>query len=348
MNIKYLQECIEGFSEFKILGKTMKKDEAICHIMGFVCCEGRMKLMALEYDADFLQRCEDAEINEINGLTERRNTNRDCLRNDHRSSPAVFLESVSGVSLGGIELEVTGSEKSRCNMEDWKAAVILTGFLRNGWNPDGIDYQRIDNLFLSILEFAGDFPSIPDFGDSQGLQLVFRSESISYPVEQPFLLEIEAEYRDKLWFVNKEGGERHWIQISRVYLYDVWAEMEKVFDAPQWKEQFTPEEIMQRKEEFYTRISEICPKGMLFPLVEYECGDNITLQFHSRTWLDREPLHTGSSVGFIVRPDEKTGVLGLPLKACIIQEPMGAETDTIDVELSSFSILHKADDITIE
>lgn len=348
MNIKYLQECIEGFSEFKILGKTMKKDEAICHIMGFVRCEGQMKLMALEYDADFVQRCEDAEINEINGLTERRNTNRDHLRNDHRISPAGFLESVSKVSLGDIELEVKGSEKSRCNMQDWKVAVILTGFLRNGWDPEGIDYQHIDNLFLSILEFDGDFPSIPDFGDSQVLKLVFRSESISYPAEQPFLFKIEADYRDKLWFVNKEGGERHWMQINRVYLYDIWTEMEKVFDAPQLKEQITPEEIMKRKEEFDAKLSEICPKGMLFPLIEYECEDNITLQFYSRPWLDREPFHRGSSVGFIVRPDEKTGILGLPLKACIIQEPMALETDIIEVELFSFSVLHKADDVTIK
>jgi hypothetical protein len=53
--------------------------------------------------------------------------------------------------------------------------------------------------------------------------------------------------------------------------------------------------------------------------IEYECEEDIALQFHSKAWLDTTAADNNFCIGFI-KSDEKTGVLGLPLKTAIIYE----------------------------
>ncbi len=220
-------------------------------------------------------------------------------------------------------------------------------FLRLGWDPTGIDYQNIDNLFFTRVEFAGEFDSIPNLEENPMMKFITRLEHTSYLVEQPVTLLVGAQYQDKLWFRDLQSGEKHWVQINRVYLCDLWADMLKNFDDPHLKEQFTPEELNERKADFESRFSEICPRGMRFPVIEYECEEGLMLQFYSKTWLDAEPEFKSSSMGFIIRSDEKSGILGFPLKAALIQEPMPENTDSIESELFWYNKCEKSDDVII-
>lgn len=44
------------------------------------------------------------------------------------------------------------------------------------------------------------------------------------------------------------------------------------------------EELVQMRLDFENKLLEICPKGMYFPVIEYECEEDISLQFYSKAF----------------------------------------------------------------
>jgi hypothetical protein len=96
----------------------------------------------------------------------------------------------------------------------------------------------------------------------------------------------------------------------------------------------TKEQIDEAKRNIEKSFIDVCPKGMYYPVIEYESEDDISLEFHTKKFLDSKPVHHGNgSVGFIIRPDIPTGILGMKLKAAIIQEPVLGSTEIIEAEL---------------
>lgn len=71
------------------------------------------------------------------------------------------------------------------------------------------------------------------------------------------------------------------------------------------------------------------------------------MQFYSRAFLDAQPLNKGSSMGFLIRPDQPTGILGLKLKAIAIQEPVPANTGVIEAELFQYTRIISGGDIIL-
>ena len=120
-----------------------------------------------------------------------------------------------------------------------------------------------------------------------------------------------------------------------------------MFDNPRMIEQFSPEELARNKSQFEERFSKMCPKGMSYPVVEYECEEEISLQFYSKRWLEAEPIHNNSAMGFLIKPDEPTGELGMKLKAAVIQEPVAANTASLEAELFQYHRIGKPEDIVI-
>lgn len=86
---------------------------------------------------------------------------------------------------------------------------------------------------------------------------------------------------------------------------------------------------------------------MYYPIVEYECEDYISLEFHTKKHLESKPVHTNSSIGFRVGTDKPTGVLGMKLRAAIIQDPVAADMDIIEAELFKYHKTTIPDDIII-
>ena len=86
---------------------------------------------------------------------------------------------------------------------------------------------------------------------------------------------------------------------------------------------------------------------MYFPVIEYECEESISLQFYSKAYLDAKPAHVGV-MGFMIRPDQPTGILGLKLKSTIIQEPVLAETLEIEAELFQYNHIINGEDIVFK
>lgn len=347
MNIGYLHETLASITEVKPLGKTAETDGVLYHVIGLVRYGEILKLAVLQYDEKFAEEAEEAEIAELNGLPTKQETNREFLRRDLNIHNGKSLHALQSVGIGEMQFEITEIETTRCDWQNWEIPILLTEFLRQGWNPSGIEYQRIDNLFLTFARLSGEYDCLPDVGENPEIQLTFRKEYISHLVEHPVILPVGTDYQGRLCFEGKYTGGRHWVHINRVYLMDIWKEMGKTFNDPRLTKQFSVAELAEHKTVFERQLTEICPPGMYFPVIEYECEEDLSLQFHSREWLDVAPEYKNSCMGFSIGGEEKTGVLGLPLKVALIQEPMLQDCQVINVEIFSFTLAQQDDAIII-
>lgn len=335
MNIGYLHEILSRTEEIKVIGKSVKVDGVLCNVMGIVRHGMEMQLFILQYDESFPFRMEENEAAEMSDTPSRPESNRMILRGDRKIDAINPFHSVSKVYIDEREFAVDSSERRRLSTQDWEHILMIAKFLNHGWKPNEIDDQSMDMLFLTGLKLEGDYASIPDFSQNSELRFTMGPHSVIHPVEKPMTLVVGGEYPDKLLFQDAATGEEHWVQINRVYLSDMWEEMDKVFANPKLREQMTDEEIHRARLDFEKKFIEVCPKGMCLPVIEYECEEDISLQFFSKAYLDAKPLQ-GSSMGFIVRPEQRTGILGLTLKAAVIQEPVPANTNTIEAELFQY------------
>jgi hypothetical protein len=340
MNIRYLHQLLSRINEITVIGKNAEVDGVLCHVIGVVRYGMQMRLLVLQYDGAFQQHVEETGAADLCGNLDMAESNRIVLRGGGKFDSANPFRAVRKVFISESEFEVHSSEHQRLSIQGWEPILILSEFLRHGWQPDGMDFQSIDMLFLASLELNGDYTAIPAFGENPELRFTMGPDSVSYLVEQPITLTVGGEYQGKLRFKDVAAGEEHWAQINRVYLSNIWEDMGKIFADSKMQEQMTPEQIAQAKSHLDEQLLEICPKGMCFPIIEYECEEGISLNFYSKAYLDavRVRRRSCSSIGFIVRPDQPTGILGLKLKAAVIQEPVPGDTVCIEAEL--FQYIH--------
>ncbi|AET68616.1 hypothetical protein Desor_3097 [Desulfosporosinus orientis DSM 765] len=348
MNFQELQNRLSQIKEIAVISRNAEIDGVICHIMGMVLLDDRtLQMLILEYDEAYREKLENAEIAELTVSPGELMTNRIVQRGDRNLKPTQCFCCVEKVCFGDLELTTNESGSGKCGTEQWDKVALFTQFLLKGWSPVSLDTKDIGAMFLTNLNFVGTYDAIPAFDTGVSIRFSMRRNSIRHLVEMPVTLIVGTEYPDKLHFTDKVSGEQHWVQINRVTLCDMWTEMSKTFDNPRLKEQVSPEELARSKAEFEERFSEMCPKGMYYPVIEYECEEDISLQFYSKGWLDVEPIHKNSALGFFMKTDEPMGKLGLKLKADIIQEPMTANTVSIEAELFQYSQVDKSDDIVI-
>lgn len=346
MNIKYLQKFLSNINEIKIIGKNAEIDGVVCNVAGVARYGMQLRLVVIEYNEEFQRQIEEREMSELCYVRQIPETNRILMRG--REDVSQPFRSVKSVFIGDTELMVSGSENQRLNVQDGESILLLSELLRNGWKPDGIDSQNINMLFVTMLELVGEFNKIPDFENNPRLQFTMRKDSVPFLVEKPVTLIVNKEHNEKLWFKNTEDKEEHWAQINSVHLIDMWADREKTFSDPNLLKQMTEEQITKIKRDFEEKLLEICPRGMCYPVVEYECEDCISLQFHTKNYLESKPVHNkNGGIGFIIGTDKKTGVLGLKLKAAIIQEPVPAGTTKIEAELFQYYKTTTPDDIIL-
>jgi hypothetical protein len=346
MNILYLQEILNRKEEIKVIGKTVEIDNVICNVMGIVRRGMELRIIILLYDESYEQQIGEMEAAEL-CYPRDAGSNRILIRNNRRIDAVNPFRSVLKVFIGDREFTVNGTEHRRLNPQDWDNILLITKFLNNGWKQSELDYKSIDMLFFAILKLEGDYDSIPDFNDDTKIRFKMGQYSTEHQVEMPVTLEVGDDYPDRLTFRDATTGSEHWIQINRVYLADMWEEAEKTFTDPRILEHMSSEKIAQARSSFEKHFAEICPRGMCFPVIEYECEEDMSVQFYSKSFLDSKPSLRNSTIGFILRPDRPTGILGLKLKAAVIQDPVPPDTMKIEAELFQYVKIVTSDDIVL-
>lgn len=351
MNFEALKEEVGQIKEIKPIGRTFNVDGVICHVMGMILQEGGvLQLLILKYDDDYREKAEQAELDGINDVYDKPVTNRIEESGERKFEPVEHFFGAEKVSLGELEFTPSKSGSSVCcvcSTSQWRNVTLFTRFLLCGWNPSGIDTQNMDYMYLTSLTFDGEYSSIPDFEVSVPIRFSMRPTVDWRLVEKPMMLKVGGDYNEKLHFTDKKTGQQHWMQINRVFLYDIWSEFEKLFADHRVKEHLSEEELAQWKAELEANLADDCPKGMYYLAVDYECEDDISIQFYSKHWLGEVSKPKNYIIGIIVDPEKSIGKLGMKLKTALIQEPVPPDTKVIEAELFGCFVSTVKDDTVI-
>ncbi len=333
MTLNKLYKKYSLIKDIKLIGKEIVTEDKLCEVIGFYLCGRQLQLLLLEYDEKQVEY--EKEQKELYEENERIITNRTRKRQGIYANFNSIVSCIKEIKVDDITYSAEESGSTRIMLSDYESTLIFSRFFEKGWQPKSIGKIDMENCFICTVMFKGKFDKIPEINDNPKITFKFRDDQKAQIVEQPIILEVDKEYKEKIYFTVKDTGGQHWIYINSVSVYDMLTETMKNFENPKLIERLTKEELIQMKADTEKRILDVCPKGKGFLSIEYEsdCDQQIDLYF--KEWLESEPICTNGITTFMVRPDKKTGKLGKALRAALIEEPLELNTKIVEAEIFS-------------
>ncbi len=348
MNIRYLQKMISDMEDIIVIDRNVRINDVLCNVMGLLREEGKWQLLILQYDENYQRRIGEEEASyqeEPRGPL----SNRELIRKRRRIDMAETLQTARKVCIGKEEYEIRGMELRKLGEQKWKEVYLISEFLRRGWKPQEIASEDMDMLFLARIELEAADDREPVFREGDAVRFIMGISHTNALVETPLTLTVNGENYGKRWFQDTASGEEHWVQIHQVYLLDMEAQLEETFANPKLLERMTQEELVRSKADLKEKLREICPENMYFPAIEYECEENISLQFYTKEYLDGPvPVNRNGSMGFMILPKQPEDGSGRKMKAAVIQQPVPKDTSDIEVEIFEYIESAALEDIILE
>lgn len=330
MNLNILKMMLDKKTKRYVIGMKLDDSDTHCEIIGLKRSKDKLTLMLIHSVSEEL-------LEKAFELQSRRPTRREMIKQHWSATWDGPLNHVGKIFIDGCAFEVNSRESRRFESSEWESVIELYEFMRAGWNAEGFESSPTENMMLTQLHLEGKESRKIKASPSSQLRFENRPYSISHFVELPMILKIGEDYPERVWFTDTGTGEKHWTQIHKVYLMDIYETFNDKFNDPRITEQFDAEQIIKMKQETEASFSKICPRGMFLPVIEYECEEAISLQFYHRDDLDQEPVQNSGAVGFIMGTDKTAGKWGQSVKACVVQSAMPADTKEIHVELFQYS-----------
>lgn len=351
MTLQYLQDLIHSIDELRTISGTFTLHGTLCRALGLIRQRETVSLVFLQYNAAYNELLETAQIFELNDGMQACATNRDMLRKEQYAAhfPDAF-EGSHTLFIGDASYTINITETGALRMQDWESLVLIAAFLCDGWQPESFLQLSYENLFFSRLELTGSYSTLAEISNNAPLRVAVRPANTVHPVEKTVSLSVGGRYSARRTFRDKKGKAEHWYYIERVSLFDPWKECERMFQDPRITKNHSFEELAKRQADIESLLILECPKGMCYPIVEYESEADIFLQFYLQDFLKCIPENPASSQAlmFRIRPDQPVGKNGLPLKACIVQTPVAPTTKRLALEPFSFSQSEPPAELTLE
>ncbi len=304
MNINKLYEKVNSLEEIRIIDKTSEHNDITFNVIGTAKQNDELKLYILQYvknEQRYRNICDRLTKIEVDTYAYK-----------------VFRYSHSSLADGSID-----------------TMSIISKFVSEGWNPQGIDFKK--NIWITTISL-GKCPLVPpNFNRESVIELIYDQISLNFPVLQKISLDISDSQNNEVTFVDDADGSEYTININRVFMIDVWEEMLTFFNSPPIKNRFNQSEVDNHVKYLEQHFANHYPPGTFFPVVEYECEGDITVEIRSANWSNSESFGKGSDLGFILKSDNFMGKNGLPLKVWIIKEHVEKGTETIEAEIVSYS-----------
>lgn len=337
MNFNFFNELYShtDFDDIKVIGKEIQKDGRFYHIAGMSLKEKKVTIYILEFDNHPLQE-----------ETFREKTPREQLKSsmDSPTNTSFFMHIREFQSKDKV-YETSGANSGPIMHGDFCEAYILFMKMRQaGWeiSEESLFYEaQWDGLALTKIELRDEYESLPQWNDD--MQVLVDTIPENSAIELP--VRLESGKTMEMNFSLKDGSPAV-CYINKVYTIDVWADGEKKFADSEYRERMlqhmTEDEFEHIKEHFFEILSEHCPKGKHYMVIEYECSKDLSLTFYDKEYLDtieKPKKGSASSILMRVKPDVETGAHGLKMRGCVIQKPLDEDVKVVDGELFSYSEL---------
>lgn len=326
------------FDALKVIGKDVEKNGRLYHIIGMTLKEKKATVYVLEQKDNLF------EEEYVQERTPRMDLKR-SMEKRQNSSFFMHIREFRAWEEGkeATVYEVKSASSGPIKNSDYCEAMMLFLRMREaGWSipKDSVFYEAgWGSLVLTEIELQGEFETLPDWTKEIQVQVDCIPESAA--IEQSVQLECGMALEVPFYL---EDGTPVTCYINKVYLMDVWAEEEKHFADPVYRERMlqhvSEEQLEQMKEQLFAALEQHCPRRKHYMVLEYECTEDVSLAFYDKEYLDviEEPKGgTASAVLMRVKPDEETGTHGLKLRGCVIQKPLDANTKVLEAELFSYS-----------
>lgn len=347
MNLNELAKFVSEnkYDEIKIIGKTVQIEGFFYHLIAIMRRSDEVYLCILSQTQPWEEY--------VGGIIGEK-THRQSLVEE----PRYEKPTISTFYIDSLELQVESISGSSLKM-DISGQLLVVQFLEQGWQvplDGGMDTADWDCLEMSTVRFCNHLKHLPDVSNAQ-LAANWQHSSRSYLLQKPCKLivtdqdaGITGQQELDFTVTDPQGVVREEIcYINRVSLFDPWENEEKRFADPQYQkrmlEHISPEKLAEIKQDVFQTLAQTCPRGMCYPLVEYECTmEEANLLFYDREYLDGDIQVQGvgdagqngasvTMIGWMHKPQKPQGLHGRKLQCCTLQTLVPYGTKEIFAEL---------------
>jgi hypothetical protein len=199
-----------------------------------------------------------------------------------------------------------------------------------------LEQVELDRLFITCYELTGkDGQKLSEEAfwnmGNEDVTVTLSEQHRSVLVQKRFRLKTGEYAKPKVLHLTGEAESS--VYIHGIRFHDVWKEAETCFEDKHYLEHFSKEQIAQMKQEFMELLPQICPKGCVLPMIEYECDRDYQMQFYTTEYLKRAPKHHSTALFFAMRPDTQIGPMGYKNRVCQLEAMEEGFEGEISVEL---------------
>lgn len=323
MNFSYLTDAHQTWKKMLVIGKTIKRAGKIYHIIGMTLDDEKNAFIYI------LEPYSERKSPKGN----RSRTHRASLK-EWDTQEFTYLN-CSQFRFGDRLFKTVGGQGGplRFSLEDYRTIELFFSMIGAGWAvPDWLRDIDWEGLQLVTLRFPN-IKRLPNYSPDMPLTITHRTDAVRHIVEKTVTLTVG---KKRSFSFTDHNGEEAWCHINKISLIDVWKDTERQLSDPKYIKKVTEGRMQEVKEHTYQALEQSCPKGMCYVGIEYECSKDYQLQFYTKEYLKSRPVaHHGSASFFLMRlkPDQETGIHGLPLKGAVIDSPLSPDTVKIPAEL---------------
>ena len=348
MDLKELSQLVAEYKydEIKIIGKTIQIDDLYYHLAALMRKENKAYLCILSQSQSW-----EEYVDELIG----KKSNRQSLL----EQPRYEKPSLRTLCVDGFEMQAESISGGSLKM-DIVAQLLMVQLLERGWQvpvQGGIDTADWDSIEIQTVCFSNSLEQLPHLSNAQ-LVGHWQHGSRTCLIQEPCTLAItdvkagiSGEQKLPFTVTDLQGIVHEQVcYINQVALFDPWETEEKRFSDPQYQkrmlEHVSQQQLEEIKQDVFQTLAKTCPRGMCYPVVEYECTmEETSLLFYDYEYLDggiqiaevgdHENGASFSTVLWMHKPEKQLGIHGIKLRSCMLQTLVPLGTKEICAELFS-------------
>lgn len=315
-----------------LINKIVKLRGKEIHIISITLEENRNVLWAIyELPYCFNEAKDKGEIPEYA-------SNRDEMINNISQELSSYYIHISEITIQKQKMTFSSSRSSYMYGMGHEGCMQLQHFIEIGMST--ANWDEVDSGEMVIVAYVQnqneDFPSI-DLSAELDITLKVDREFKQVLINQPMCIEFgEMKKGNRFCFYDSFKKRNRFFYIDKVGHYDIWEESNHIFES-EWAKSLSQEQIEQMKKEHIAHLEEICPQGMNLAILEYESEDDIELNFYSKEYLDKKPVHRTSALALaFFTTDKEIGINGLKKRVSVINLIKKDFNGSIEVEVFSW------------